>query len=410
MKVLSNYSFHRAIVAGLSFGASVIGARLLSSDQFSALVTAAFVAKFLQITNFGAVSGYFVSRYSVAESSSTLSAAEEPRFILFFVAQLTVVGLVVLGVAMLWLPTYFLGAIAFLLLVPLFVIEPSLRYRRVFSFSLLPELILSMGLLAVSLIAAAGLTHDPGSGLYLWIVASLCGGVLALALARCSLRMFVGEKSTLGLLKYAKIVATGTPVYLGTALFVLASSADRLLFPLYGTDEQISIYFLAYQLCMGAMIFVTAINFVNTVNLGEARKNSEAFQGELVRKKLREALLVAVGSYSALSIGGVILEAYVLPNSFQGLTKIVLMLGLGLSVFFVSGAVTPIVGYFQRQIPLTLSMAIVAVVLFINNGLAYWQGFGPFWLASGTALALVIHGLFAIWHTFRVIEKLSTTN
>jgi uncharacterized membrane protein len=55
-------------------------------------------------------------------------------------------------------------------------------------------------------------------------------------------------------------------------------------------------------------------------------------------------------------------------------------------------------------------MAIVAVVLFINNGLAYWLGFGAIWLAAGTALALVLYGLFAIWHTFRVIKKPPTKN
>ncbi|WP_342630748.1 hypothetical protein [Marinobacter alkaliphilus] len=408
-RVLRSYSFHRAIVAGLSFGASLIGAKLLSSDQFSVLVTAAFVAKFLQITNFGAVSGYFVSRYSGTESSGTLSAAEEPRFILYFMVQLTAIGAVVLGVATLWLPAYFLGAAAFLFLVPLFVVEPSLRYRRLFSFSLLPELILAMGLLAVSLTEAAGLMQDRGADLYFWIVAFLCGVVIALALAKCGSRMLVGKKSSLSHKKYAKIIVTGWPVYFGTALFVLASSADRLLFPLYGTDEQISIYFLAYQLCMGAMIFLTAINFVNTVNLGEARKSAEAFKSQLVRKKLRLALLVAVASYSVLGIGGLILEFYFLPDSFSGLSKVVLMLGLGLSVFFVSSAVTPIVAYFQRQIPLTAGMAIVAVVLFINNGLAYWQGFGPVWLATGTALALVLYGFFAIWHTFRVIGRLPET-
>ncbi|MEQ5814549.1 hypothetical protein J3362_03430 [Marinobacter sp. NFXS11] len=410
IQVLSSYSFHRAIVAALSFGASVIGARLLSPDQFSTLVTAAFVAKFLQITNFGAVSGYFVSRYSGTESSSTLSVAEEPRFTLIFLAQLTAVGLVVLGVATILVPTYFLGAIAFLFLVPLFVIEPSLRYRRFFSFSLLPELILSIALLAVALTKAAGLFPDSNSGLYLWIVASLCSVVIALILFKRTTRRFLAEKPSLSLRKYGKIIALGGPVYLGSALFILASSADRLLFPLYGTDEQIGVYFLAYQLCMGAMIFLTAINFVNTVNLGEARNSAEAFQGKLVSKKMRLAFFVAVGSYSALSIGGVILEAYFLPDSFQDLSKVVFMLGLGLSVFFVSSAVTPIVAYFRRQMPLTIGMAIVALVLVANNGFVYWKGLGPVWLATGTALALALYGIFAVWHTFKVIEEQPTTD
>lgn len=404
-ELLKSYSTHRALVAALSFTASVVGARLLPPEHFAILMTTAFVAKFLQITNFGAISGYFVSRYSAINSSATLNESKEPRFLLFLFLQMAGFGLMTLWVTVLWLPKYSLGVAAFLFLVPIFVVEPSLRYRRFFSFSLLPELILSSALLAVALGNSLKILPEGHSTPYLWLVACSSAISVIYALFRLKMRVRAVFEKGFGPKNYHRFLAYGAPVYLGSSLFLIASSADRLLFPLHGSDEQVGVYFLAYQLCMGAMIFLTAINFINTVNLGEARNDAVTIPTELIVKKLGIASMVGAGSYTVLLLGGLMLEYYFLPESFQGLTVVVAMLGLGLLVFFIASAVTPIVAYFGRQTPLTYGMAIVAIFLLVNNGYVYWQGLGPLWLAVGTTLGFVFYGIFAIWHTFKVIRE-----
>lgn len=403
--ILTSYPAHRGIVAGLSFAASIIGARLLSSEQFSTLITAAFVAKFLQIMNLGATSGYFVSRYSGDESRADLNSRAEPHFLLYFFAQLTLLGVSILAIVMLWLPEYTLGGVVFLFLVPIFVVEPSLRYRRFFSFSLAPELVLALALLAVALAGTTAVLPNSYTVSYLLVVACLSVIFILFVISKHSFKIPVTNTSGFGLRSYRHVLTLGFPVYVGSALFLAASSADRLLLPLYGTDEQIGIYFLAYQLCMGAMIFLTAINFVNTVNLGEARKHPAGVNSSMILQKLRFAALVALSSYLTLCFGGVILEAFFLPSSFTGLSRIVLLLGVGLSVFYISNAVTPIVAYFRRQMPLTAAMAVVVLVLLSNNAFVYWQGLGPVWLASGTALAFAFYGVFAIWYTFKTLRE-----
>lgn len=403
--VLTSYPAYRAFVAGLSFIAALVGGRLLSSEQFATLMTAAFVAKFLQIMNFGATAGYFVSRYSGAKSSTDVNAESEPRFLFFFLAHMTLLGLLVLGIATVWLPKYSTGGLAFLLLVPIFVVEPSLRYRRFFSFSLMPELVLSLAMLSVTIAVAADLLPGRKASPYIWVVAFLSIGVMVFISCRHSLNISMLKISGFGLRRYCHVLAMGSPVYFGSALFIVASSADRLLLPLYGSDSQIGIYLLAYQLCVGAMIFLTAINFVNTVNLGEARKSVEGASRGVITQKLRVAVLVALGSYLALCIGSTVLEVFFLPPSFTGLSNIVSLLGVGLSAFYISNAVTPIAAYFRRQMPLTIAMALVALALLSNNAFVYWQGLDPVWLASGTALAFVFYGVFAIWFTFKVLGE-----
>lgn len=396
---------HRAAVAGLSFGAAIICARLLPAEVFSALMTAAFLAKFLQILNLGATAGYFVSRYSGDGSLRKEAQEGERHFLFWFLIQMTGLGLLFLGVSSFWLTEFRTGAVAFLLLVPLFVLEPLLRYRRNFSFSLAPEATLALALIAAMLAHLSGITTNALAQIYLGAVALCVLLAVSAPLKRHTSIRCGPTGTTLTPSDYARVLLSGGPVYLGTALFLVASSMDRLLLPLYGTVEQISAYFLAQQLSVGAMIFVTAINFVNTVNLGEARKDSKSVDCALVVAKLRGAALVAGASYSALIAGTILLETVFLSDSFGGLSRIVLLLGAGLAIFYTAGSITPIVAYFHKQIPLSISMGVVAVALFANNAWVYWSGHGVIWLAAGTALALTAQATFAIIFTFLVLRQ-----
>ncbi|WP_411976617.1 hypothetical protein [Sulfitobacter faviae] len=400
---LHSYPLHRAAVAGLSFGAIIVGARLLPTGTFSALMTAAFLAKFLQMLNFGATSGYLVSRYTVEGPPQRYATGAERRFLLYYLAQMACLAATIIVVAAVWFAEYRIGAVAFLLLVPLYVLEPALRYRRNFSFSLSPEFLLTMALLAAQTAYLAGLPENRLIWVYFAAIAILGPVLLAVVMPR-HIDDWRGGTTVFRLRDYVQVVIAGIPVYLGSALFLVASSADRLLLPLYGSEEQVATYFLAYQLSVGAMIFVTATNFVNSVDLGEARQNKMALNKSFVVGKLWTATLVASVSYGGLVAGAFILEAAFLNDNFKGLGLLVALIGAGLACFFALGAITPIVTYAHRQIPLTISMGLVAVVLLANNALVYWNGLGVMWLAGGTAFALTAHACFAARFTFAVLR------
>lgn len=403
-RLILSYPLHRAVVAGLSFGAAIIAARVLPTEQFSALMTAAFLAKFLRILNLGAIAGYFVSRYSGDGPLASADPRSERRYLGFFLSQMVGLGVIVAAVSVVWLPQYTVGAIAFLLIAGLYVLEPALRYRRNFSFSLAPEFLLSVALIAVLLASLSGISGPALFTVYLAVTGFAAIAVTALAL-RNSVQDFRGATGGLDGRGYAGIVRLGGPVYLGSALFLVASSMDRLLLPLYGTEDQIAIYFLANQLAIGSMIFVTAINFVNTVNLGETRQENTHVEPGMVAAKLRSAALVAGGSYLALILGALVLENGFLPENYSGLTLVVLVLGAGLGLFFTSNAITPIVSYFHRQVPLSIAMGGVAAALAANNAWVYLSQSGAIRLAAGTAVALALYGVYAIWFTFSVLRR-----
>lgn len=403
-RLMTSYPVHRAAVAGLSFGAAIIAARVLPTAQFSALMTAAFLAKFLRILNLGAMAGYFVSRYSGEGPLASAEPRSERHYLGFFLLQMIGLGVIVAVISVVWMPQYTVGAIAFFLIAGLYVLEPALRYRRNFSFSLAPEFLLSVALIAALLASLSGISGPALYTVYLAVTGFAAVAVVALAM-RNRVKDFRGAIGGLDVRGYAGIVRLGGPVYLGSALFLVASSMDRLLLPLYGTEDQVAVYFLANQLAIGSMIFVTAINFVNTVNLGEIRQENTHVAPGLVAAKLRSAALVALGSYLALILGAFVLETGFLPEDYTGLTLVVLVLGSGLALFFTSNAITPVVSYFRRQMPLSIAMGGVALALAANNAWVYLSQSGAISLAAGTAMALALYGAYAILFTFSVLRR-----
>ncbi|MFG6584651.1 lipopolysaccharide biosynthesis protein [Sulfitobacter sp. 1A12779] len=401
-QLISSYPVHRTVVAGLTFVAAILAARLLPAADFAALMTAAFMAKCLQLCNLGATNGYFVSRYSGEGPLAQDVAGAERRYLLFFLLQMLALGVVVLAVALWLFPQYRIGALAFLLIAPIFAVEPYLRYRRNFSFSLMPDLLLSIALLTVVALHIAreetGRTDIP----YLSMIAALTGLVMVLAM-----RQHLPSKGAAPLdwRGYGELLALGMPVYVASFLFVATSSMDRLILPLHGADEQVALYFLGHQLSVGAMIFLTAINFINTVNLGEARKQKNGISTQFIFRKLLIAAGVGVASFFTLVAAAVMLEDMFLPSTFEGLTLVVVLLGFAFAVFFVAGSITPLAAYYRRQLPLTFAMGFGALMVSANNLYAYHEGLGAIWLAGGTSIILTLYAAFALFFVLSTVKR-----
>lgn len=401
-QLILSYPLHRAAVAGLTFVAAIIAARVLPSSDFAALLTAAFIAKLLQLCNLGATNGYFVSRYSGHGPLSQSVPGTERHYLLYFLLQMILLGAMVLAAALWWLPQYRIGAMAFLLIVPIFAVEPYLRYRRNFSFSLMPDLLLSIALLSVVAVHVLRAETASIAGSYLMVIAALT--VLFLILA---MRRHVPGKgsASLGWRGYGEILSLGAPVYLGSLLFIAASSMDRLILPLHGTDEQVALYFLGHQLSVGAMIFLTAINFVNTVDMGEARQQHAEISPRFILRKLSIAAGVGMASFVVLIAGAAMLQSMFLPSSFHGLTMVTLLLGFAFGVFFTAGSVTPLAAYYRRQLPLTFAMGLGALAVLANNLYAVHNGLGAIWLAGGTAMVLSLYAIFAVCFTLATVKQ-----
>lgn len=403
LRFLRGYPAHRVIVAGISFASLSFGAIAIPTETFAVLVSTAFLARFLGVLNLGALSGYLVRRYSTsARMTSNITITDRAYATLLFIQISGLAILVYLG-GWVFFDQHLFGVFALLLITPLICLEPIQRYRRNFSFSLLPELVLSTALAFVAIGSFFELIEE-NSILFYFIVLGI-GSLLGLSALK------KGSDSTdpwplnAQISEYLHSWRLGFPVYIGTLFFAIAQGADRLIFPLHGSPEGVAVYFLAMQLAIGSMLLVTATNFVNTVDLGESMKSSSGPDRKIIWSKLRTAATIALGSFIVVVGLAGALERFFLSSDYKGLWTMTLALALGLGVFFVAGSITPVVAYYRRQIPLSIGMAVVALMLITNNVLAYKFALGPTWLAFFSAFCFTIYGLTAGKYTFAVVRS-----
>ncbi len=404
-RLIASFALQRIAVAGLSFGAVLLAARVMPTEPYAALLQTMFLAKFLHVMNLGTVSGYFISRYAGTGALANPDPDDEARFALGLAVLLAGLGLVFVLGALFLAPGYATGGIAFLLVAPVFAVEPLFRHRRVFFASLFPDGIMAIALLVllgVGLVLPELLAVRP----FLGLMAVLSLAVLAWQARRLRAWSTTWPRQLPRPNDILNIMRIGLPVYLGTAFFMVAASMDRLLLPLRAEAGELARYFLAYQLVTGAMMFISAVNFTNVVDLGHAYERKRSVDITLILRQIRLSAVIVAVSLGLLAAGVVLLEAVFLdPDPFKGLTRITLTLGSGMAVFYWAGTITPVLGYFKRQAPMTVLMGAVSLMLLGSNLWAQSQGLGALWLANVTGPAFAIYGAIAIVFTLFVVNQ-----
>lgn len=407
--LLLGYPGQRVLVGAISFGAVIFGARLLAAEAYSLVLQAMFVAKFLQILNLGAINGYFVSRYSntcvFADADSTLEA----RYISTLSIHLSAIVLPGFILAFLFESTYTYAIAGFIALIPIVAMEPVFRYRRIFAYSLLPDALLASSLILVFALKGINL---PAETTTLFMASLFTTAFLVTFLSLRFLRRaeLPFPVVPLKLSTHFQIMRTGFPVFIGTLLFVLASSMERLFLPLYAAPQQIASYYLAYQLSVGGLLFVSATNFMNVVQLGQKfqkRSYTDGVKTALVLA-IRRAFVLGLISVLALYSAVTILDLFFLPDTYQDLPLLTLFLSSGLAAFYVCGSVTPILGYLKRQAPASVAIAVAAMILFFNNWLTMEMNFGTLWLAGIVAATLIGYSIWGIIYTFHCVNVSET--
>lgn len=418
LRLLKVFAVQRAGAAAFGFSAVLLGGGVLEESVAADLLLIMFLAKFLHLTNFGATNGYLISKYGAGDAIGThadsTDGLRDRDYAIGFVLHSLAICIVLIIISAAFAPAYLAGILAYLIVTPLFALEPVLRRRRNFFWSLLPDLVLSVSLLAVSLAAVAGLTFEARAGaggasvMFLCVLLTMVVSALAFRLSRAK-RYCDTTMSYTPLRAYGGILFLGLPAYAGTAFFILASGMDRFFLPLHIEGADRALYLLSYQLTTGAAVFMTALNFVTTVDLGEAHRSASGIQVSALRQKLTLGFAIALPSLLALMIGCMILERTVLTN-YEGLTELTMTLAVGLFAFLLTGVVTPALQYMRRQWPLSAAMGLAALLLFTNNLWAMERGYGVNYLAVVTATVLLAYAIFALFFTYTAIRLSGDAN
>lgn len=395
---------HRAFTAILVFASLLYGSVFLEQDSYLSILQIFFIVKFLQITNFGAPSGFFISLYA---KEKVFKRQEKVFFVNVFSFHVLFISIILLSLDYLIIGNYIFPIMLFIFLIPVFTSEPLFRSKKKFYFSLVPDLVLSISLLLTILyFEAIGGVPKNSINIYITITFILILFANYYLVHKNNVKFFSLKYIKISNLKeYVKIIKLGFPIYLATAFFIIISGFDRLLLPWHASVSEQAIYMLAYQVSIGSMLLLSSLNFTNTVLIGEQFKEKNKIKIYFFLKKIFQSGILAIISLSILLVLAFVLESFFLEESYNGLTKITMIISIGMSFFYISGSVTPLLAYMNRQITLTTLMGVASLVIMVNNVITIKLDFGIIWLAIFTSCVMGLIGIVAILYTYLSINK-----
>ena len=397
--LVKNYSYFiaRALTASASFALILIASLVLDTETYSQILAILFLAKFLSILSLGGTTGYFIAKYTdnvrlIGEHTT------EVVFFRYYIIQLMTLSLILFLLSSIYIPVYSMPILGFMIIAPLYAIEPLERYRRNFIFSLTPDIVLSKALLFIIVGLYLGLFNNDIDIIFLSV-----GMIMStIIFTRTYLKYKKNDQQVFikfSFRNYISILKIGIPVYLTSAIYMCVISADRLILMSYATEEVAANYMLSQQLVLGSMIFAAANNFTNSVNLGEEKMYHKQIPKQILIHHLKKNFLITTCSYLLL-IGGTYLFVFYTQNkTFHNLPLYTISLGVGYGAFFIAGSISPVVGYYQRQGLLNLMLGASLLVVILCNICVYYYNLSSLILALCTTLILIIYSLAAIKYT-----------
>lgn len=399
LKAVSNsFIFQRGVAAALIYGCSLYLAKATGEDSFGEIAFFLYLVKFMKMGHLGSVSGYIYAYYQ-----SDRREVQSPAYLISYSTHLGLVALFVYFSSSYLGKVYALAAIGFALLIPFFSIEPILRVHKQFYISLLPDLVLYISVaLSHIFLQESGLyiTGETAKVIEFSFIFMLgFYPVLIILWRKYSDHLVNSSRDKIDVCSvsrdYLNCIAKGFPIYLSTLSFSLLLFVDRFFLERYYSHFSLSLYMLSFQLALGASLPITSKNFVGLVEIGEEFKEKGSIDA-LFRRQLRYALVIGLLTYSGLVISSWVLENRLL-TSYSNLALTTSLLGLGLTIFSVSGSISPIVFFFKRQHVLLLGMFGLVSFSIINNLMALVLDLSPIYLTCVTSASLAFYGLFATY-------------
>lgn len=392
----ASYTLQRIATAVLVFGANLLAAKILGPKQYGELAMFVFLAKTYPISNFGSVAGFIYSHYDNNNN-------HENGYLAAYAIHLCIFGVVAIGGGIFLGKMYVFSALGFLLLVPLYAVEPIYRVQRKYYVSLLPDIFLSLAVCGVALLVASSMLLQESvqvQGLMLMLVFIALAYLTILASINNAANLFRGSLRQISWSSYLETVKIGFPQYIATLAFIAFLAVDRFFLERFHPSEAMGVYMLAYQLAVGASLILTAQNFVSGVDIGESINNGD-MPIDIYWRQLKVALIYAFPSYICMLVLAYILEIYFI-ESYVGLTWTAGFLGIGLVAFYVAGNVTGLAFFMRRQKVLTSGMLLMVLLAVVSNLIVLMGNFGSWWIGVFSCVILLGYSVTMTYYTYKV--------
>jgi O-antigen/teichoic acid export membrane protein len=399
---INSFVFQRIAAAGIVFLSSLFLAKALGSEVFGQIAFYMYIIKFILAGQLGSESGFFYRYYS-----DSLQFNVSDYFLFYSLHLVAVAGFVYLS-SFLVGNIYFYASVGFALLIPFFSIGPLLRVSRIFYATLLPDIIISLTVVvSVCLFKYVYHSEHVNTNVILSpaiLLILIFYPMLLILYKKLKLTMHFRIVNDITFWKsYIQIVRDGIPLYLATLAYTVLLMVDRFFLEKYHSSKALSLYMLSFQLAMGASLPMSSQNLVSVIDIGEKNRENASMRAVLMNQ-LNKSLKIGIPSYLCLIALAFCLERWFLVE-YDGLVELSAALGLGLILFFISGSVTPIAFYNEKQTILTVSLFAMTIVSVIHNLAVIYFKLSAHWIAYFTSIWLILYSVFAMYFTWGVIRR-----
>lgn len=401
--LLKNFAVQRALAAGCYFLSAVYLAKVLAPQRYGEIVFFMMLTKMLLMGGAGSAAGYLFSTFKNRQELTQ-------DYLRFYMGHLFVVALAACWLGSLLGEVYLLSGIGFLLLIPYHAIEPLSRIEHKFYTSLLPDIVLHLSVVVTTTVLVMILPDSRANSTQ--IIAYSLVGVLALYVKFFSIIRPYGGFSKggdlvsfrTGLRRYGQVLLLGAPAFwAGTVAFTSFLFIDRFFLEKFHSKTTLGLYMLAFQLATGAGLFVSSRNFVSQVEIGELMRQNAPTRA-IFHSQLKRSVLIAIPSFVVLVVASCVLERFVL-SQYLGLALTSSVLGLGLIVYQVVGAVAMIGFYYERQWVLVFSQYSIIILAVFHNIFVLWWGLNGRVLAFFSSAWLILYSLLSLMLCWRLVKQ-----
>lgn len=398
-KLKASFLLQRIIAAVFVFFTGLLAAKILGTEFFGILYLTVYGGKILSLLSFGIQSGFLHQFYL----TNAPKGASDSKFLLSYSAHLVFISiLLLLFVVFFGFHKYTYPVIYFIILIPIYLIEPIARTKRVFFVSILPDVIGAASVLTLLIFAQS---VDFVYWHLIFIIASLFFSIISTVffVKLCKISYISPAKHTFKywFKYYFSLLNSGMPLYVGTGLYLLYSAIDRIFIEEYFSNADLSMYTLSFQLASASTLILSALNFTGSINFGE-RINDRSSLQLLCTSNLKKSSVWAVFGVLFATLSAKILGFFL--EDYNGTVLCTFALSIGLAIFFVSGSITPVLFYLNKTVFLNYNLFFVAIVAIIADYILILNFDSPLLIVFANSALLVIYSAVCVIYTFHGVK------
>ncbi|MDR3442137.1 MAG: hypothetical protein P4L65_03880 [Legionella sp.] len=388
-KIAQSFLFQRALISGLIYVISLYMAKKMGAVEYGSLAFTIFFIKSLPAMNLGISYGFIFHSYSTTHKAYEAS----------YISGYFLISLIALIIGSVLVSPY-IGLFG-LMLLAIFILEPVLKMKRIFLFSLFPEFFLiSSCALSYSLWGDTGVKY---AALVFVILLTQVGFTIYLYRKLIVQSLTLRKKNlTLSWKQTRDLMFKGYTSYLYQLALFFFLFTDRYFLHQYYPDKILGVCMLAFQLCQASLYIMSSWNFSSIIEIGELIKANELSLSLIVKKLLKTAV---VGILPLIVVYFVLLQIEsIYFKDYPDLSLVFAVIASGLYFSNLASSISPILFFFEKQLASSCILFACVFVVFISYFLSGPDSRSYIMVLEYNYSALAVASIFTIFYALYVLH------